>query len=76
MAIILRHLHTCPSCDQTWECVCWKCDYLEELRCSFCKREQEGHRPTAYPTPMREGEPYPRAHSRPRLRQIRCITIE
>lgn len=47
MAIILRHVHTCPSCNQTWECVCWKCDYLEELRCSFCTQEQEGHRPTA-----------------------------
>lgn len=47
MAIVLRHVHTCPSCEQTWECVCWKCDYeLEELRCSFCTQEQKDQSPT------------------------------
>jgi hypothetical protein len=46
MAIVLRHVHTCPFCEQTWECLCWTCDYeIEEMRCNFCGQEGGNHRP-------------------------------
>lgn len=43
MAIVLRHIHTCPSCEQTWDCVCWACaSEGEELHCSLCAHGARG----------------------------------
>jgi len=44
MAVVLRHVHTCPRCEQDWECLSWTCDCeIEEMPCTLC-RSNEDHK--------------------------------
>lgn len=38
MAVVVSHVHFCPSCDELWKCVQWFCGQEEwdELLCKAC----------------------------------------
>lgn len=52
MAMVLRHIHICPSCEQAWNCVCWTCDRELEDICSFCIQEEKDPKRTGDSTGM------------------------
>lgn len=38
MAIVLRHIHFCPKCNEFWTCICWACSSdLDDRECTQCR---------------------------------------